>query len=324
MGQDHIVGNGVDLTGLAQAQVIFLTADGVDAHQQLAVLVPVDLLQHLALAAAGSALVHEDHLVLIGGLQHGGGGVVGDPALVLADVQQDGEHALLGRGAGIEVVGKDLMQVLAAAVDNHLLAVKMGVTERRRHIDDGPGLIVLLHVKDADEALHIGQGEGEESSVHGADHQAVIAVVLPAGLERQDDQLLAGQPVHGFLPEFGELVAIFFLEKRLVGGQIVPNAHTIRITAAHIVLHEVDHGAVLAADHLGLLHKAPAFDGVDHVIAGGMGRPIAHFLQLLLGLRVAQAAAFLQRLGQVLGQDESVKIRVCIHITGLFLCNIFC
>lgn len=57
---------GMDLTGFAKAEVIFLSADGVGAEKDLAVLLLVQLLQHLALSAAGGTLVHEDDLIFIG------------------------------------------------------------------------------------------------------------------------------------------------------------------------------------------------------------------------------------------------------------------
>ena len=51
--------------------------------------------------------------------------------LMLADVKQDGEHAPSLRGAGIEVVRKHLVELLAAVMNNNLLSIKMGMTEGR-------------------------------------------------------------------------------------------------------------------------------------------------------------------------------------------------
>ena len=319
LGHDHVVGDGLDLTGLAQVQVIFLTGDGVGAQQDLAVLLLVDLLQHLALAAAGSALVHEDDLVFIGALQHGRGGVVGDPALMLADIQEHGEHALLGGGTRIEVVGKDLMERVAALVDDDLLALKVGVPEGGRHIDDGAGVEMLGHVVDGHEALHVGQRQREEGRVDRADHQAVVAEVLAARLEGQQDELLIAEPGHRLLAELLERVAVALGKAGLVGGQIVADAHAVGIAAAHVVLHEVDDGAVLAADDLRLLDQTLALDGIADVIAGGVGRAVGHLGQLLDRLGVDQDAAFAQRVLEVLGENKAGKKLIGIQKNPSFL-----
>ena len=297
---DHIVGNGVDLAGFAHAEVIFLARDGMRTEQEAAVLLMVDFLKHLALAAARCALVHENDLVFIRSLKQRRRGMVGYPALVLADIEQHGEHALLCGGAGIEVIGKDLVQLLAALMHNDLLAGEMRVSEGRSDIDYAARREAGLDVEDALKALHIRQRQREECRVHRADHQAVIAVILSAGLEGQEDYLLRRQPVHSLLAELGELVAVDVLKAGLVGRQIVAYAHAVRIAAAHIVLHEVDHGAVLAAHDLRFFHDAHAWQRVADVVAGAVRRTKAHLLELFLRLRIADAAAFFQCLRQIL------------------------
>ena len=77
------------------------------------------------------------------------------------------------------------MQILAALVHDDLLAIEVRQAEGRRDVDDGAGGKARLDVVDADEALHIGQGERKEGRVGGADHQRVIAEVASAGVERQ-------------------------------------------------------------------------------------------------------------------------------------------
>ena len=170
-------------------------------HEDLAVLLPVDILQHLALPAAGSALVHENDLVFIGGLQDRRGCMVRHPALVLADIQQHGKHALFRGGAGVEVVRENLVQRIAALVHHHLLPLKMGQPEGGRHIEDRPGGEPLADIVDAHKALHIGQGKGKKRRVHRADHQGVVPVVAPAGVERQQDDPLGLEPGHRLGPQ---------------------------------------------------------------------------------------------------------------------------
>ena len=59
-----------------------------------------------------------------------------------------------------------------------------------------------------------------------------------------------------------ELVAVDFLESRLIRGLVVGDTHTIGVAAAHVVLRIVDRGAVFAADDLRLL-DALAVDLVE-------------------------------------------------------------
>ena len=284
---------------------MLVARDGVEPHQHPAVLVPVDVLQKLALAAAGGPLVHHHHLVFIGGDDPGGGGVGGDPALVLPDVQQDAVHALLGGGAGIEVVGKDLVEVLAPAVDHHLLAVEVGVAEGGRHVHHGPGLELLL-LPDVQKRLELGQGEGEEGGVAGAHQHGGIAVLIPARLEGHQDELLGGQPIEGLLPQVGERVAVHLVELGLVGGEVVGHPHAVRVPAAHVVLGEVHHRAVFAADHIGLPHGL-ALHVVEHLDAVGALVAEDELEQGLLALRDDDAGALLDHRFQLLREDEAVQ-----------------
>ncbi len=308
--EDHVVRDRVDLARLAEGDVVILAADRVRAEQNLAVRLAVDLLEHFALAAAGGALVHEHDLVFIRRLEDRGGGVVGDPALVLADVEQDGEHALFRGRAGVEVVGEDLVQRLAALVDDDLLAVEVRQPERRGDVDDRPGRKARLHLVDADEALHIRERQREKRRVRRADHQRVVAVVAAAGVEGEDDVALRLKPLHRLGAEEGEVVAVHVPEAGLVGREVVADAHAVGVAAAHVVLHEVDDGAVLAADDLGLLEKTLAGDVVRHVKLRAVRRAVAKLLELLLRLGIAAPGALRQRLADVVGHIEAVEERV--------------
>lgn len=140
----HIVAYRLDLTGGADVQVGLLARYRVGGEENLAVRLARDVLKHLALAAARGALVHDDQLVLIRGDQTACGGMAGSPALLLADVEQNRVNALLRGRTRIEVVGKYFVAVVQTVVDNDLLALEMGVTERGRNVDDGARLIALV------------------------------------------------------------------------------------------------------------------------------------------------------------------------------------
>ena len=310
----------MDLAALAEAHVILFSRDRVRADEKAVVRLAVEVLEHFALAAAGRALVHEDDLVFIRRFDHRSARVAADPALLLADIQQERETALFGAGAGIEVVGKDLVHLPGAVVHDDLLAVKVRVAEGRGDKNDGAGLIVLGHVGNAHKALHIGKREGEERRVERADHQAGVAVAARTGGKGQQHDLLRGKPVERFLTKRRKLVAEAILEARLVGGQIVADGHGVGVAAAHIVLHKVDNAAVLAAHDLGLLHRAVALDGIDNVVAGGMRRAIGHLLQLRLRLGVGDALAFFQCRGDLACELKSFEILVKHHRdTSVFL-----
>ena len=184
---------------------------------------------------------------------------------------------------------------------------------------------MLWDIHNGDKPLHIGQRQGEKGGVGGADHQAGVAVLIVARLERQQNHLLSGKPIHGFLPQLGEFIAKALLKAGLIGGQIVADRHGIGVPAAHIVLHEIDDGAVFAADDLRLLHGSPAWQGVDHVVAGSMGRAKNQLVQLVLGFDIGHRTAFFQSRPQILRQDKTVKILIgkhpyCLHsiIIALF------
>ena len=191
-----------------------------------------------------------------------------DPTLLLADIEQHAVYALLGGGAGVEVVGKDLVQVRHAVVDDYLLALEVGVPEGGRDIDYGAGLEVV-HGAYVHKGLQLGHREAEEGRIPRADQHGLIAVVIAAGLEGHEDQLLLSQPLESLVAKCVELVAVDFLESRLIRGLVVGDTHTIGVAAAHVVLRIVDRGAVFAADDLGLLDGLAVYV-VQHLDLIGM------------------------------------------------------
>ena len=123
------------------------------------------------------------------------------PSLLLAYIEQHREYALLGRGTGIKVICKDLVQILAAVMHNDLLAVEMGMAEGGRNIYYRAGNVIIVYLFYGYKALHVGQRKGEEGGVGRADHKALIAVFIIARAEGQHYQSLLGQPIEGLLAE---------------------------------------------------------------------------------------------------------------------------
>ncbi len=293
----HIVADRLDLTGGADVQVGLFARYRVGGEEDLAVRLARDVLKHLALAAAGSALVHDDQLVLIRGDEAACGGVAGGPAFLLADVEQNRVNALLRGRTRIEVIGKYLVAVVQTVVDNDLLALEMGVTERGRDVDDGARLIALALLC-ADEALKMREREREERALLRADEHRAVAVLVAAGIERHQDKLLRLEPFHGFVTQLVELVAVDVGEALLVGRLVVRDAHAVRLTAAHIVLGEVDGGAVLAADNVRFLEQTLAGYVEHNVVHVSVLGTEYHVVQLCLAGRHGNALAVFDHVGQ--------------------------
>lgn len=127
----------------------------------------------------------------------------------------------------------------------------------------------MVHGAYVHKGLQLGHREAEEGRVPRADQHGLIAVVIAAGLEGHEDQLLLSQPLESLVAKCVELVAVDFLESRLIRGLVVGDTHTIGVAAAHVVLRIVDRGAVFAADDLGLLDGLAVYV-VQHLDLIGM------------------------------------------------------
>ena len=228
-----------------------------------------------------------------------------DPALLLAYVEQHAVDALLRGGAGVEVVGEDLVQVRQAVVDDDLLAAEVRVPEGRRDVDHRAGLEVV-HRADVHKGLELGHGEAEEGRVARADQHGLVAVVVAAGLEGHEYELLLRQPAERLYPELVELVAVDVLKAGLVGGLVVGDAHTVGVAAAHVVLGVVDGGAVLAADDLRLLDGL-AVDVVQHLDLARMLIAEYQLEEDLLAGGDDDARAVVDDPAQLLGERETLE-----------------
>ena len=200
MGAGHVVGDGPEVAGFGQVEGALFFGDDVAAEEQAAVFHAVDVLGHLAFAAAGCALVHEDELVFVGRDDGDGGAVVGGPALALANVEQDGVDAFFGAGAGVEVVGEDFLVGGGAVVDDDLAAGEVGVAEGRRDKEDAAGDVeVGGDLVAGNHALQIGERGGEEGGLAGNDEQRAVAEGFSPGIEGHGDEFLVLEPVEGLL-----------------------------------------------------------------------------------------------------------------------------
>ena len=92
-----------------------------------------------------------------------------------------------------EVIRETLVQVLHPVVDDDLLAVEVRVTEGRRGIDHRAGLEVV-HRPMSTKAWSCAIIAKPESRVPRADQHGLVAVVIAAGLEGDQDELLLRQP----------------------------------------------------------------------------------------------------------------------------------
>ena len=197
------------------------------------------------------------------------------------------------------------MQILVAAVDDDLLAAEVRVPERGRGVDHRAGLEVL-HRAQVDKGLELRHRKAEEGRVARADQQAVVAVVVAAGLEGHQDELLAGEPAEGVAPQLVKFVAVDVLEARLVCRLVVCDAHAVGVAAAHVVLGVIHGRAVLAADDLGLL-DALAVYVVEHLYLVGVFVAEYEFKELILARGDDYAGAVVDDLTQSLREREAFK-----------------
>ena len=129
--QGHVVGDGPEEASAGQDEVVFLAGEDVASEEEAAVFFAVDVFEHFAFAAAAGAFMGDGQAVVVGSNDLDGGAVHGDPAFAFAAVEEHAVDAFLCAGAGIEVVAEHFIEVFAAAVDDHLPAIEMGVAENR-------------------------------------------------------------------------------------------------------------------------------------------------------------------------------------------------
>ena len=274
----HIVADRFDSAGLAKVEDGFFACDRMGREQDAVILHAGNVLKHFALAAAGSALVHDYDVVIVLCGDAGRRRVGGHPAFLLADVEQHGINALLRGRAGVEVVGKDLMAVVEAVMDADLTAVEVGVAEGGGDVDDRAGL-VALGLFGGDEALQLCECERKECGVARADEYGLIAVDVAAGVEGHDNKLLGLEPFHGFLTDVGEVVAVNVFEFGLIGGLVVGDAHAVGVAAAHVILCVVDADAIFGANYGCFGDLAFAGDVVYDVIFARAPGAEDHFVE---------------------------------------------
>jgi hypothetical protein len=256
VAEGHVIGHRAQLAAAGDFEMAALAGDEILAQHHATVGFAVHLLEHLALAATAGALVHESDGVVVRRDDLDGGTMGGDPALTFADADQNAVDALLGAGAGIQVIGKQLVQPLIAPVHDDLPALEVRVTEGRRGVDDGLGRKVIGQGVDRPQTLQHREPEREETGIGRRDHHRVHAhLVLPGG-EREGGEFLAGHPGERFLAQTGELITKTVAEGLLVGRPVIRDDHAIRIAAPHVGFDVVGSDAVLDAHDLGFLHPA--------------------------------------------------------------------
>ena len=262
----------------------FLPGHRVHGQQYAAVFAAGDILQHFALAAARSALMHNDQIVVILGRHQGAGSVGRYPALLLTDVQKNRINALLCGRPRIQVVGKYLMAVVQAVMHDHLLAVKVSVSERGRYINDCARRITLGVLR-GNKTLQMRHSKCKKRCVARANKHRAIAINIAARIKGHKNQLLALEPFERFLLHVRKREAVHVGKTRLIGRFIVANTHAVRVAAAHVILHVVDDHAVLGADNRGFCNHALAGHIINDVVLSRTAGAKDHVIKLLLGGR---------------------------------------
>jgi hypothetical protein len=241
MRAGHVVGDGAQMARFGQIQGTFFFGNQVAPDQQASIFHAVDVLRHLAFAAARCALVHEDELVLVGRDHGHRGTVIGGPPLAFADVEEHGIHALLRARPGVEVVSEHFLVRAGAVMHHHLPAAEMGVAEGRRDEEYTAGdREVGRHLAAGNHALHVGQRGGEKRGLPGHDQQRTISQFIATRIEGHGYQFLSLEPVERLLAGLVERLAEAIGIGGFVGRQPVADEHGVWIAAPHRGFREVD------------------------------------------------------------------------------------
>ena len=207
------------------------------------------------------------------------------------------------------------MAVVQTVVHDNLLALKVGVTERRCNVNDCARLVALALLC-VDKALQVRQRKCEERALHGADQHRAIAINIAARIKGHQDQLLRLEPFHGLAAQIGKGIAVNIGKTLFIGRLIVRDTHTVRLAAAHIILHEVDRRAVLASCYVRFLDRTFAGHVEHDVIYIGMIRAEHHVVQLRLAGRNRHAFTVFEHILQLVRESEFVEQRVHLFVSS--------
>src|SRR5205807_5788783 len=139
MAQSHIVRHGVQRATARNFQITSLAGDQILAQQEPAIRYTMGLFQHLTLASAAGAFVHNRYHVIIRCDDLDGGTVIRYPTFAFAQPQQHPVNTFLGARTGIEIVGEQFVQAIAPVMHHDLLPIEMGMPEDGRYVDNRPG-----------------------------------------------------------------------------------------------------------------------------------------------------------------------------------------
>ena len=168
-------------------------------------------------------------------------------------------------------------------VHNHLPSIAVRVTKRRSQVDQRAGRELLRQLVCRDHGLEVGQSCREKGRVGGGDQQTRHPQFHATRLERQQQQVLRGQPVEYLLSQAGEGLAESLGIASLVRWPLVRHDHAIRIAPPHVRFRVVDSQAVLAAHHFGFDNSALAGSFVGHFKPIGPVATQGKFVELLAG-----------------------------------------
>ncbi len=303
VAQAHVVGHGEQFAAARQGQVTFLARHQVLTEQQSPVALAVGVLEHLALAAAAGAFVHENHVVVVGGDDLDGRAVGRDPPLVLALVQQHAINALFGARAGVEVVTEQFMRALPAVVDDDLFPPEIGVTKDRRHVNEGAGRKPGGDLLQGQNPLNHRQPQGEEPRVGRTDGQGGEPLGLAARREGEDRQFLLFHPVEGPLAQPGEILTEPVAETLLVGGQLVTDEHALGVAPPHVSLGVVGHDPVTRLADPRFHNASPARYVVGDFLPAVFPVPDGQFDQFPGGTGIDHAGRGMQQFLHLRGQS---------------------
>ncbi len=151
-------------------------------------------------------------------------------------------------------------------MNDDLLALKVGMAERRGDIDHRLGRERVRDLIHRHDALEQRQAQREESRIGRTDDRRIQPERRLPGDKGENRQLLLGKPVECLLAKLAKLLAIAIPVARLVGRQRVADDHAVGVTPAHVRLKVVGGDAVFHPADSRLNHPPLARHLIRHLV----------------------------------------------------------
>ena len=146
------------------------------------------------------------------------------------------------------------MHRLAAAVNHHLAALAVQVAERGSQVDHGARLKLSPSSEIGTICCSSASPAAKKAALRGATSSGRISELFTSGLNRQDQQVLVGEPAEHRLAQLvhSQFEPVGYVD--LVRTQTVTDHHAVGIAPAHVGVVEIHGHPVAGPGHRRLRH----------------------------------------------------------------------